>query len=329
MGRTGRVTITPTYFEKPMCEYKVKPSIDKAVHSLYPQQHTHSRYHSLHPFLSPMPNMADYSGSTRFETLWESALQAYENKTGVALAEHPLALDLQTRRCTDDIATLLQRRAQAFDDIRQRDRMMRAIKTTVSILTPLSHSAPFAGLVRQKALMSCFTSLTFFQTSFPPAKAIQVALGILLDVRAVLQFICRNYPNIQVNQTANCLITSYDVLADLLESIERFVSHLQLKTQVLTTPATDDVSIKSYVDLISTLARVTGKLNSRRSREYSLADALPYSVSRSQIGKELFRGQGHQGGPAEAGSTRTRGGCDYRSSDPRRCRPTRKKAPGR
>jgi hypothetical protein len=78
-------------------------------------------------------------------------------------------------------------------------------------------------------------------------------------------------PNIQVNQAANCLITNYDVLADLLESIERFVSHLRLKTQVLTTPATDDVSIKSYVDLISTLARVTGKLNSRRSREYSLS----------------------------------------------------------
>ena len=133
--------------------------------------------------------MAGQSGSARFEMLWESALQAYENKTGVALAQHPLALELQTCHSTDDIATLLQRRAQAFDDFRQRDRMIRTIKTTVSILTPLSHAASLAdvaGLVRQKTLMPCSTSLTFFQTSFPPAKAIQVGLGTLLDVRAVL-----------------------------------------------------------------------------------------------------------------------------------------------
>jgi hypothetical protein len=114
--------------------------------------------------------MANQSGSTRFEALWESALQAYENKTGVALAQHPLTLSLQTCHSTDDIATLLQRRAQAFDDIRQRDRMMKTIKTTVSILTALSHAASLAGLVRQKALMPCSTSLTFFSDIIPACK---------------------------------------------------------------------------------------------------------------------------------------------------------------
>jgi hypothetical protein len=114
--------------------------------------------------------MADKSGSTRSEALWESALQAYENKTGVALAQHPLALDLQTCRSTDDIATLLQRRAQAFNDFRQRDRMIRTIKTTISILTPLSHAASFAnvaGLVSQKTLMTCPKSLTFLLDIIP------------------------------------------------------------------------------------------------------------------------------------------------------------------
>jgi len=107
--------------------------------------------------------------------------------------------------------------------------MMRTIKTTVSILTPLSHAVSLAGL-----------------TSFPPAKAIQVALGILLDA-------------------ANGVITSYDVLADLLESIERFVDRLQQYTQLPPTPAMDEVLIKLNVELISTLAHVTGKLNNRRS----------------------------------------------------------------
>jgi hypothetical protein len=114
--------------------------------------------------------MADQSGSTRFEALWQSALQAYENKTGVALAQHPLALSLQTCQSTDDIATLLQRRAQALDDFRQRDRMIRTIKTTISILTPLSHAASFAnvaGLVSQKILMTCPKSLTFLSDIIP------------------------------------------------------------------------------------------------------------------------------------------------------------------
>jgi len=114
--------------------------------------------------------MADQSGSARFEALWESALQAYENKTGVALAQHPLALSLQTCHSIDDMATLLQRRAQAFDDFRQRDRIMRTIKTTISILTPLSHTASLAdvaGLVSQKTLMPCPTSLTFLSDIIP------------------------------------------------------------------------------------------------------------------------------------------------------------------
>ena len=119
--------------------------------------------------------MADYSGSARFQALFESALQAYEKKTGITLAQHPLALSLQTCHSVDDVASLLQCRAHAFDDIRQRDRMMRAIKTIVFILTltPLSHAASLAhaaGLVRQTALMPCSTSLTFFSAFIPTCK---------------------------------------------------------------------------------------------------------------------------------------------------------------
>ena len=109
--------------------------------------------------------MTDQSGSARFETIWDSALQAYEEMTGVALAQHPLALDLQTCHSIGNTTNLLQRRARDFDDFRQKDRIMKAIKTTVSILTTLSEAAFLAGavgLVRQEALMLSFTSLTFF-----------------------------------------------------------------------------------------------------------------------------------------------------------------------
>ena len=110
--------------------------------------------------------MADQSGPARFQALFESALQDYERKTGITLAQHPLAVDLQDCHSIDDITTLLQGRTQAFSDFRERDRMMKAIKTTVSILNPLSDAASLAdvvGLVRQNALIAFSTSLTFFR----------------------------------------------------------------------------------------------------------------------------------------------------------------------
>jgi hypothetical protein len=135
--------------------------------------------------------MAGQSGSARFEALFESALQNYQKTTGVALAQHPLAIDLQSCKSADDITTLLQDQIQAFSKFRESDRMMKAIRTTVSMLTPLSDAASLAntvGLVRQKAPIACSTSLTFFQTSlFPPAKAIQAGLGILLEVCTALR----------------------------------------------------------------------------------------------------------------------------------------------
>jgi hypothetical protein len=109
--------------------------------------------------------MADRSGSTRFQALLESALQAYESKTGVILSQHPLAVQIQRCHSVDDITSLLQGRARAFNDLRERDRMMKAIKTTVLILTPLSATSSltdYVGLVCQNAPMACLMSLIVF-----------------------------------------------------------------------------------------------------------------------------------------------------------------------
>jgi uncharacterized membrane protein YcjF (UPF0283 family) len=100
--------------------------------------------------------MGDQSGSARFQTLFESALQAYENKTGVTLAQHPLTQQIQSCHSAQDVITLLQGQVQAFDELR-RDKIIKSIKATVSILTPLSAAASLAGafgLVRPEALMA-------------------------------------------------------------------------------------------------------------------------------------------------------------------------------
>ena len=136
--------------------------------------------------------MAHHPESARFQALFEPALQAYETKTGVSLAQHPLAIKLQNSDSVEAIAGILQDQTQAFMDLQGGDKIMKSLKTTVSILSKLSLAASLAdafGPVRQQELVACFKSLTIPLQVLPPAKAIQACIAILLDVRAALQFI--------------------------------------------------------------------------------------------------------------------------------------------
>jgi hypothetical protein len=102
-------------------------------------------------------------------------VEAYEKKAGVTLAdsEDSLAMRLQSCHSIDDIATLVQGQAQAIDDFQQRDRIFKSIKTTVSMLSPVSSIASVAdnvGLVRRKVRMACFAILIVFIDNTPTCK---------------------------------------------------------------------------------------------------------------------------------------------------------------
>ena len=87
----------------------------------------------------------------------------------------------------------------------------------------------------------------------------------------------------------------------MLESIESFLDRLRIYVETShSTPALDKTVVKLMVELISTLALVTRKLERRRSRESFLDDALLFSTRRSQMGKEFFRGNGYQKSTSEA-----------------------------
>ena len=86
----------------------------------------------------------------------------------------------------------------------------------------------------------------------------------------------------------------------MLEAIEHFVNRLNIYTQIPPAPAVDDMVVKILVELLSVLALVTEELNQRRSSESVLADVLSYLAPRSQISKEVFRGEGRRGCPPEA-----------------------------
>ena len=140
----------------------------------------------------------------------------------------------------------------------------------------------------------------FYLKTFPPAKAIQACLAILLDVRAVLQFI-RSWPgDVYVIQSTKGIIFNCDALIDLLESIEHFLNRLNIYTRISPAPAIDEIVVKIWLELISTLALVKEELKKRRSSESVLAEVLLCSAPRSQIRKEFFQGEGHRGSSGEA-----------------------------
>jgi hypothetical protein len=131
--------------------------------------------------------MGDHPGSARFRVLFEPALRAYEKKTGITLAEHPLAVQLHSCHSIESITSVLLGEAQAFGEFGGSDRAIKSIKKTVSILSTLFATASLddaVGLVRQQVLIACSTALTVFLQSFPPAKAIYAGLAILLAVCA-------------------------------------------------------------------------------------------------------------------------------------------------
>ena len=108
--------------------------------------------------------MSGQSESSRLSALFESALQDYEQKTKISLANHPLAEQLENCHSVEGLAAILRGQARANSAYQGSDRIMKSIKTTVSILTPLSSAASLAdtfGLVCQNVLMACSTYLTF------------------------------------------------------------------------------------------------------------------------------------------------------------------------
>ena len=95
--------------------------------------------------------MTDQSGSTRLRVLFEAALLDYEKQTDIALAKHPLAEQLQNCDSVESVTALLCEQTQAFSEFRGKDKVMKSLKSAVSVLYKLSSAADFGqniGLVR-------------------------------------------------------------------------------------------------------------------------------------------------------------------------------------
>lgn len=69
--------------------------------------------------------------------------------------------------------------------------------------------------------------------------------------------------------------TGYGELVHLLESIEHLLKPLSIYTQILPTPAMDEIVAKIMVELLSTLALTTKEIKQGRQSESVLAGRFP------------------------------------------------------
>ena len=89
-------------------------------------------------------------------------------------------------------------------------------------------------------------------------------------------YLCGYSCDIQANQAAKDVPSSYDALVDLLKSIEHFLSRVDIYTRISPTPAMDEMVVKIMIELFSTLALATRELNQGRSCEHVLLKMLPH-----------------------------------------------------
>ena len=99
---------------------------------------------------------------SRLQVLLEAALQAYERQTGIVLAKHPLAERLQNCHSVESLTAVFKEQTQDFSEFRGRDKVLKPLKTTLSVLHKLSAKADAIGMVRDvHRIMGCLTILTF------------------------------------------------------------------------------------------------------------------------------------------------------------------------
>ena len=73
-------------------------------------------------------------------------------------------------------------------------------------------------------------------------------------------------------QAAKSIDASGDAVADVLESVERFLRHIKTYTQIPHSPILDEMVVKVVLELLITLALATNRLTPGPMRESVLVD---------------------------------------------------------
>ncbi|KAI9429697.1 hypothetical protein H4582DRAFT_2134410, partial [Lactarius indigo] len=193
--------------------------------------------------------MSTSTSSTKFETVFTAALEAYKKHTKQDIASHPLAAQLRSCDSPRAILAVLQNQVQAFDRSQTaNERWTKWLDPTVNVLYAFSVTlGNGVGLI------------------FPPSNAIFVGIGVLLqavkDVRA-----------------------TQSVVVDLFCRLEYFFKRLEKYIEVRPTAAMTDIIVKIMVEVLSILGIVTKEIGQGRTRKY-----LKKLVGRKEVEDALQR----------------------------------------
>ena len=129
--------------------------------------------------------MSQPSSSSTFQTLFNTALQDYKDKTGSSLIDHPFAMQFQECDSVESITTILEEQARIFREFRDHGKLVNSLKRLVDVLCLPFFTTVFEKgidlIVRPKSIHWC-TLLIVVPQPFPPAKAIFAGICILLAV---------------------------------------------------------------------------------------------------------------------------------------------------
>lgn len=85
--------------------------------------------------------MSDQPGSSCSRVLFEAALEDYKQQTGIELAEHPLAVQLQHFNSVEFVTDILREQAQNFKEFREKDKVLKPLKRVLTVLHLLPSAA--------------------------------------------------------------------------------------------------------------------------------------------------------------------------------------------
>ncbi|KAF8496765.1 hypothetical protein F5888DRAFT_1702367 [Russula emetica] len=186
---------------------------------------------------------------SNYQVIFDSALKAYQKKTGKDLTSDPLLCDLETCHSPDAILAVL--RAQTLGPGQAQnsgDESLTWLNPTISVLH--AFSATIGGSVGP---------------AYPPVGVICTGIGVLLSA-------------------AGAVSSSRNLLAGLFERIENVFRRLEIYIEIPRTSEMTDAFVKVMVEVLNILAIATKEINQHRAKTF-----LKMLVGRNDIGDALRR----------------------------------------
>jgi hypothetical protein len=195
-------------------------------------------------------------------SLFETALNEFESRTGINLVQHQVFNRLVACESIESVIDILQEQSKPLCSSLENDNtLMKGIKRTVHVLHFLStNHIVVSGISSVCGYYLCSIGIlrnghsTFFK-AFPPAKAVFAGIAILLSVCFLPWFArlisCDIRGHHQVIKVSD---KSYNTLINLFKSFQSFLRRLDIYTKIPSTIAITEVIIKILAKLLSTIS---------------------------------------------------------------------------